>query len=92
MFKSKLIDIEAGEPIIIMNPQDTAEMGIREMDRVHVEKGGRNVVAIVQESKTMVSPGEVGVIMKIQEDLMLKDNEEIAIKYATRPQSIDFIK
>lgn len=53
---------------------------------------GGNVVAIVQESKTMVSPGEVGVILKIQEDLMLKDNEEITIKAAARPQSIDFIR
>lgn len=92
MFRSKPIDIEAGEPIVIMNPQDTAELGIREMDRVHVEREGRNVVAIVQESKTMVSPGEVGVILKIQEDLMLKDNEEITIKAAARPQSIDFIR
>jgi len=92
MFKSKPIDIEAGEPIIIMNPQDTAELGIREMDRVHVERDGKSLVAIVQESKTMVSRGEVGVILKIQEDLGLKDNEEIAIKPAARPQSIDFIK
>jgi len=92
MFKSKLIDIEAGEPIIIMNPQDTAELGIREMDRVHVERDGKSLVAIVQESKTMVSRGEVGVILKIQEDLGLKDNEGIAIKPAARPQSIDFIK
>lgn len=92
MFKAKPIDIEAGEPIIIMNPQDTAEMGIREMDRVHVEREGRNVVAIVQESNSMVARGEVGVILKIQEDLLLKDNEEVSIKPATRPQSIDFIK
>jgi AMP phosphorylase len=92
MFKSKPIDIEAGEPIVIMNPQDTAEMGLREMDRVHVEHGGRNVVAIVQESHTMVAPGEIGVILKIQQDLGLSDNEEITIKPAARPQSIDAIK
>ena len=92
LFKAKPIDIEAGEPIVIMNPQDTAELGIREMDRVHVEIHGKNVVAIVQESKTMVAPGEVGVILKLQEDLNLVDEEQVNIKPAQRPQSIELIK
>lgn len=92
MFKSKLVDIEAGEPIIIMNPEDTAELGIREMDRVYVERNGKNLVAIIQESNTMVHPGEVGVILQIQQELDLKENDEIEIKPASRPHSIDFIK
>mgnify|MGYP005852836993 CR=1 FL=1 len=92
MFKAKPIDIEAGEPIVIMNPQDTAELGLREMDRVHVESMGKNLVAIVQESKTMVSPGEVGVILQLQNELGLRDEMEVNIKPAARPQSIDFIR
>lgn len=92
MFKAKPIDIEAGEPIVIMNPQDTAELGLREMDRVHVESMGKNLVAIVQESKTMVSPGEVGVILQLQNELDLRDEMEVNIKPAARPQSIDLIR
>ncbi|MEM4263229.1 MAG: molybdopterin dinucleotide binding domain-containing protein, partial [Thermoplasmata archaeon] len=92
LFKAKPIDIEAGEPIVIMNPQDTAELGLREMDRVHVESMGKNVVAIVQESKTMVSPGEVGVILQLQTDLNLTDETEVNIKPAARPQSIELIR
>ena len=92
MFKAKPIDIEAGEPIVIMNPQDTAELGIREMDRVLVERMGKSTVAIVQESRTMVAPGEVGVIQRLQKDLGLTDEEEVAVKPAARPQSIECIK
>lgn len=92
LFKAKPIDIEAGEPIVIMNPQDTAELGLREMDRVHVESMGKNLVAIVQESRTMVSPGEVGVILQLQKDLNLTDEVEVNIKPAARPQSIELIR
>lgn len=92
MFKAKLIDIEAGEPTVIMNEKDTAELGIREMDRVHVEIRGRGVVAIVQESKTMVAPGEVGALQTIMKRLKISDGDEISIKPTSKPRSIEFIK
>jgi len=90
--KSKLIDIDAGEPTVIMNEDDTAQMGIREMDRVHVEKHGRSIVAIVQESQTLVSPGEVGVLQAVLKTLKLVDGDKVTIRPTSRPQSIDFIK
>jgi len=92
MFRVKIIDIETGEPTVIMNEEDTAELGIREMDRVHVEKLGRSIVAIVQETQTMVTTGEVGVLRNIRESLKLSDEDEVRITPTARPHSIEYIR
>lgn len=92
MFRVKPIDIDAGEPVVILHTQDTAALGLRELDRVQISRRGRVTVAIVQETSSFVKPGEVGVLLRTGSELEVKAGDEVDLRPAARPASIEWIK
>jgi len=91
-FRTKLIDLYAGEYAVILNPADASELGVRQLDRVRVvtEKGA--VTAIVETSQSIVKDDQIGILMKMKNDLNLEEGDEVKILPTEAPQSIEFIK
>jgi len=92
MYKVKIIDVESGELLIIMNDKDANEMGINRHDRVRISTNKKFLAAIVQISKTMLKEGEIGVYKNVAHELGLKDGDMVQVAATEKPKSIEFIK
>jgi len=90
--KVRLYDIETGRPIVILNDEDMAEMGIHVGDRIKIKKASETVTAMVDESTTFVSPGEIGIFEEVRDALVVAENDVVEVKATSRPKSIEFIK
>ncbi|MEM2899515.1 MAG: thymidine phosphorylase, partial [Thermoplasmata archaeon] len=92
MYKVKIVDVESGELLIIMNDKDANEMGINRHDRVRISTNKKFLAAIVQISKTMLKEGEIGVYKNVAQELGLKEGDMVQVAATEKPKSIEFIK
>lgn len=90
----KPLDIEARRLICIMNHRDAVELGLFPLDRVELKVIGRNkrVVTVVDVTKTMVKPNQLGVFRDLKEKLSLGSRDKVRVKPVPKPASIHFIK
>ncbi len=85
--------IETGKPIVVLNGEDMKELGVHIGDRVRISKDGKaQVTAIIDATTSLVGAGEMAVFEEVKEALDLDDGEEVELKTASRPKSIEFIK
>lgn len=90
--KAKLTGIESGSVFVVMlNPQDAAELGVHSTDRVKVSNKGREAVCIVDISKSWVNRGEIGVYKEVESSSMIKTADIIDVYPAGAPRSLEFI-
>ena len=93
--KVKDMDISTGGPlVVILNGKDAMKFDIHHLDRIKVIKGNKIetvVVDITTNSKT-VPQGNIGVYEEVINSLKLKNNDQVSIKLARKPFSIEFIK
>lgn len=90
--KVKLIEITSGgKPIVILNKDDAAELGIRGLDRVTIKYDKTELTAIVNITSTLVKHGEIGVYEEL-DHIKLKENREIEVEVAKFPDSLQFIR
>ena len=89
----KILDITARRGILL-NRSDARNMGVLDGDRVQLinPKNGMAVTAVVTTTATLEGQGNAGVYRSANERLGLSDGEEIEIREADRPASLDFIK
>ncbi len=91
--KAKLIDLEAGGRfIVVINEKDAKKLGINPLDRVILSFSNKELVAIVNTAEKTINEGEIGVFEEVSNYFKLKDNEEINVRFAERPSSIEVIK
>lgn len=91
--KVKLFELETGKPIVVVNGEDMAELGIHTGDRVRITKSdGTRVTAVIDASTKMVAEGEIGIFEEVRGEIGVTNGDEIEVSIASRPQSIDFIK
>ncbi|MFH1424468.1 MAG: AMP phosphorylase [archaeon] len=90
--KTKLLDIEAGKPIVLLNREDATDMSLHIADRVRVGVRGKTQTAIVDISDKFIKPGEVGIFDEIEKRLGLKRGNIVEVRVADRPESIDYIR
>jgi len=91
-FSAKILDIATRG--ILLNRSDARSIGVLDGDRVQVinPKNGISAAALVQTTSTIARQGTVGIYRITNERLRLEDGEEIEIREARRPASLDFIK
>jgi AMP phosphorylase len=90
--KAKLIGISSGgKPIVLLNKEDAAELGVRGLDRVTVKYDKTEVIAIVNITSTLVNRGEIGIFEELDYS-KLKENKELEVKVANPPNSLHFIR
>jgi AMP phosphorylase len=89
---SKFLGLETGnKPIVIINKEDSAELGIRSLGRVHLQFRKKEVTAIVNISTRFISRNFIGVSEEVVSKLGLKDNDEIEVEIAPFPLSLNSI-
>ncbi len=92
ILKTKLTGIESGGPFVVMlNPQDAAEMGIHSTDRIKISNNGREAVCIVDIAKVWVNKGDVGVYKEVENALLIKAGDSVNVQPSGSPSSLEFI-
>ena len=90
---AKYFEIATGKPIVVMNEEDMAEIGVHVGDRIKITvKGGKTATSILDATTSLVSPGEIAVFEEIKDSLDIKCDDKIFITPASKPKSIEFIK
>lgn len=90
--KVKLYPIESGKPIVLLNEEDSRELGVYMSGRVEISFNGNIVTAIVNTTKSFVKEGEIGIFEDVQKALKVKDGDVVNIKSTTTLKSVEFIR
>jgi AMP phosphorylase len=91
--KAKFLGLEAGgKPIIVLNKEDSDELGITSLARVKLAYKGKELTAIANITTKIVNEGEIGVYEEVREKLNVKENEDIEVEVAKYPRSLQTIK
>jgi len=91
-FEAHVFDISTGLNIIIMNEDEAQDNDIFMGDRVNVQREGKQAIAYVDLSSTVVKRGEVVLFADIAEKLDAKHGDSLTLAPAEMPVSVEFIK
>lgn len=90
--KVHLLSLETGgKPIVVINSSDADELGVRSLGRVKLQHK-KELTAIVNITKSVVSRGIIGVSEEVRSSLDLKENDEIEVEVAKYPISLHHIR
>lgn len=90
--KVKGIDVIEGRLEAILNEQDAKDIGLHPNDRIKLKVGGRSAIAIVNTTKSLVKPGEVGIGDEVRKIIGVKQRGIVSVSPAEKPKSVEFIK
>ncbi len=90
--KAKIIDVEAGLNVALLNEKYGEQIDFDVSDRAKLSVGRKTVVAMVDHSKKLVNPGEVGLFADVAHALGARNGQLIEMNLAPRPASLDFIR
>lgn len=90
--KVKTIDIRTGKKIVVLNEQEAEDHDIYSGYRTEIKFGTTKSIAIVDLSKELVKPGEIGVFRELRDELKVKDGDRIEVLHLDRPASIEYIR
>lgn len=89
----KNLDIYTGSKIIVLNEDEAKEHDIYWGYRTEICTPKKQcLVVIVDVSKDLVKPGEVGIFKDIFKELGLRDGDVIGIRHMDRPASLGYVK
>ncbi|HON81596.1 MAG TPA: AMP phosphorylase [Methanoregulaceae archaeon] len=91
-FTVKLIDIGTRE--VLLNIEDARSINALAGDRVQIlnETTGVSVAAFVSTTTTLIQQGVVGIYRVTNEKLVVEDGDQVEVRLADRPSSLQFIK
>ncbi len=89
---SKCLDLDLGRYQVVLHDDDAETLGIHPQDRVRVARAGHSVVAVVDTTTTVVSPGEIGLFPNTSLALEAKDDQDIRTRPAEKPESVRYIR
>lgn len=87
----RILDIEAGKPIVILNQKDASRRSIFLSDRIKIFHGDKKTIAIVDLSKK-VPEGQIVLFKEAEEKLGVEKGETVQVELAVKPDSIQSIK
>ncbi len=83
--------MEAGLNVALLNEKYGGQLDFDVSDRVRLTVGRKTVVAMVDYSKKLVAPGEIGLFAEVSRALGARDGQNVETDLARRPASLDFI-
>lgn len=90
-FKVRILEVEAGKPIVILNEKEASERSIFLNDRIRISHGEKKTVAIVDFSKK-ISKDEIVLFKESKESLGIEEEERVEIEPVVKPDSISYIR
>lgn len=90
MFEVHHFDIDIGQLKVMLHEEDARRLGLNAGDRVRVRTKGAALTAILDITKGMIKPGEVGIFTEAYKEL--KGAKAVEVLPAPRPASVKFIK
>jgi len=91
--KVKILGIEAGDkPIAVLNEDDAADLGILSLARISLKSRNKEMVAVLNTTKSVVPKGYVGVFDKIAANMELREGVDVEVAVAKFPSSLNSIK
>ena len=90
--KVKVLRFMAGRPIAVLNHSTANRINVHIGERIELSKYADTIVSIVDVSKDLIGKDEVAVSQEILESLNIKENDEVEVGLANKPQSAFFIK
>lgn len=92
--KTKLIDIQDGEElIVVLNEQEAREYGISAMDKVSVYYKWQEIVLNANLSNKLVKPREIWLYKDVYTKYKMKENESVGVRFAINSsESLDSLK
>ncbi len=88
----KPIDLKLRGEEIILNEKTANKLGINCGDRINVMAKGEKFTMLSCVSPTLIDEDEIGVLNKIFQRLELKEDEEVDVTPAKKPNSLKYIK
>lgn len=90
----RIIDIDAGRPIVLMHELDSQRLSIHMGDRAVISKKGGRVkgAGIVDVTDTMVQEGEIGVFNDLAGPLNLTSRSSVWVQPRRKPESVSHIR
>ena len=91
--KTRILGLDAGgKPIVVLNENDAASIGIMSLGRVLVVHKKKKLTAIVNTSKKAVNEGIVGVFDEVADKLELHESDNVDVEVAKFPESLQYIR
>ncbi len=88
----KILPIETGKPVAIVNKIDAEKIGVNPLERIRIISPKKEIVVIVDTSFSFVREGEIGISQEASRKLKVKDGEEVNVVPEGKPQSVKYIK
>ena len=92
MLKAKILGLEADKPVVILNKDDAAEIGVRPLDRVELRLRGKRGTSIVNVATRFMKAGEIGLLSEISEHMMAKPGDKLDVLPSEPPESLIHIR
>ncbi len=91
--KVRLVDIESGgKSVALVNKDDAAELGVHTTDRVNIERDAKKQTFMVEVTKNMMRPGELGLLDNPFDNEEALDGKIVTVESAKTPSSSGYIK
>lgn len=92
--KVRDIDLSTGGPlIVILNEEDSQKLDLHPLDRVRLNKDGKEIFALINISHNKgIKKGEIGLFEEVFQKLHVKDKQTINVEYSPTPKSVGYIK
>ncbi len=87
-----LIEVELGEPKVVMNRADARKIGIVSNDRVKISFLGRSEIVLVSLTDTFISEGQLAVFVDMAKKLNLSEGCKVTVEPSEPRESINSIK
>lgn len=88
--KSKLLDIVAKTPVVILNEADAKELGVFPADRVLVRFNGHSITAALDTAKKIIAKGEIGIYRDAQ-ILGARNSTIVSVSPTSKPKSLEYV-
>lgn len=91
--KVKFLRLEAGgKPIVVLNKEDSEDLGIKSLARVKLKYKDKEITGIVNVGEKIVEKGWIGVYEEVREKIKLKEKDLVEVNVAKYPSSLQAIK
>ena len=90
--KARVLDIDLGKYQVLLHKEDADELGMHPGDRVRLQTSGKQAIAVVDVTTSVVEPGTLGVFADVRAHFGIEQATTVNVRPAEKPESIRFIK